>query len=157
MSSDMHVIFTGALPTKGRLQEAMAALGFHITFPDPDTPLENHGGGFMPMLFQGEKKTGVEFDIFERPGAVEEFGIDRILEIPAAVEEFGIDRESRFDRVAYFRWGIDLMEGIVATCAAVALAQLTGGIVYESSADELLPQDEAITMARSGFKHALKS
>jgi hypothetical protein len=144
MSSDLYVLFTGALPTKGRLQEAMAALGIHITFPDPDTPLENHSGGFMRMLFQGEKKTGVEIDIFDRPGVVEELGL-------------GSRVESHFDRVVYFRWGIDMMEGIVADCVSAALAQLTGGIVYCPLSDDWFSQDEAIAVARSGFTHALKS
>lgn len=144
MSSDLYVLFAGALPTNARLEETMAALGFPITFPDPDISLEKHEGGFMPMLFPGEKKTGVEIDIYDRPGVVEELGL-------------GSRVESHFDRVVYFRWGIDMMEGIVATCVAAALAQLSGGIVYEPASDDWFPQDEAIAMARSGFTHALKS
>ena len=140
MSMETHVFFHGPLPRKSALRRTMRELGFPFTLT-PDTGTLEGQSGFMPMRLRGED-TGVEFDVFEGREAIDEFSVE------------GID--PTFDRCANFRWGGDETEMLAGLCAAAALAQLVGGVVFDEAEDRLLTVDEAVAVARKNLVSVLK-
>jgi hypothetical protein len=140
MSTEIHVLFQGTLPTKAALTRAMKELGFPLTISPPTDSLEKQSG-FMPMRFRREE-TGVEFDVFTGRTDIEDLAGDRADDI-----------DPRFDRSANFRWGGDENEMICGVCAAAALAMLVGGAVLDDDA-EVLSVDEAIAWAKKHLHDA---
>lgn len=132
MSTETHVFFTGALPTKRTFQGALKELGFPFRLAPATGRLEGQDG-YMPMRFRRDD-TGVEFDVFDGRDAVDEFA------------DLGID--PAFDRVANFRWSGDMVEAAAGQCGAAALAKLVGGVVFDEAEDRLLSVDEAAEVAR---------
>src|ERR1043165_8251946 len=135
MSMEIHVLFTGKLPTKPKLAQAMKELGFPLTIPPPRDSLEKQSV-FLPMKLNGEHG-GAEFDVFEGRANIKDILGDDIKKI-----------EESFDRCAAFRWGDDENEMISAMCASAALARLVGGVVLDDASGELMSADEAIAWAK---------
>src|ERR1044071_6141057 len=92
MSMEIHVLFTGKLPTKPKLAQTMKELGFPITIPPPRDSLEKQSG-FLPMRLHREE-AGAEFDVFEGEANVAE-----------VLDDYGVEVDPSFDRCASFRWG----------------------------------------------------
>jgi hypothetical protein len=140
MSTETHVFFRGKLPSKATLARAMKELGFPFSLKPATGSLENQSG-FMPMLLRREE-TGVEFDVYGDRSAVAEF---------AAA---GVDPS--FERRASLRWGGDFQEAVAGMCAAVALAKLVDGVVFDEAENVLLSVDDAITLARRNLESLLQ-
>jgi hypothetical protein len=103
MSIEMHVFFRGKLPSKAALSRALKKLGFPFTIKPATGSLEQQSG-YMPMLLRRDE-TGVEFEAFDDPDALAEFG------------DIGIDPS--LNRVANFRWAGDMQEAVAGmSCAA---------------------------------------
>jgi hypothetical protein len=133
MAMELHVFFSGELPSKAALARAMKELGFPLALTSTAGSLEQQKG-FMPMRLKREK-TGVEFDVFN--------GRDNIEEIAN-----GRDIDASFNRTGSLRWGGSESEMLCALCAAAALAQLTNGVVLGEDDESPLSPDEAIGVAR---------
>jgi hypothetical protein len=132
MSTEMHVLFAGKLPSAAALTRAMKELGFPLAIDRGIRSLEQQDG-FMPMKLRREE-AGVEFDVFEGRATVEELARR--------------DVDPKFARSANFRWGGSEDEMLCGLCAAAALAKLVDGVVLEEHEDLLLTPDEAVAFAR---------
>lgn len=135
MSTETHVFFRGKLPSKAALGRAMKELGFPLSIKPATGSLEQQSG-FMPMTLRREE-TGVEFDVYSDPLAVEEFA------------DAGVDPS--FERRASFRWGGDFQEAVAGMCAAAALAKLIDGVVFDEPENRLLAVADAIDVARKNL------
>jgi hypothetical protein len=140
MSMETHVFFRGKLPSKAALSRAMKELDFPFSITPATGSLEAQKG-FMPMKLRGED-TGVEFDVFGDRVAIEEFA------------DAGVD--ASFERRASLRWGGDFEEAVAGMCAAVALAKLVDGVVFDEAEDRLLSVDDAIAVARQNLQRLLQ-
>jgi hypothetical protein len=140
MSSEIHVLFRGALPHLKALSVAMAELGFPFKVRYAGGSMEQQRG-FMTMWFRREE-TGVEFDVFEGRAAVEELG--------------GKEIDPRYDRSGNFRWSGDDDEMLAGLCAAAALAKLVDGLIFDEQDGRLLSVDEAVEQARQALQASLK-
>jgi hypothetical protein len=140
MSLEMHVLFSGKLPSKAALARTMKELGFPLAIPSSTGSLERHSG-YLPMRLRREE-TGVEFDTFNTRSDVEDIA-------------GGHDIDPRFDRSANFRWGGDATEMLAGLCGAAALAKLVNGVVLDDEEDRLLSADEAAASARRHVKSHL--
>lgn len=138
MSMAVHVFFGGRVPGKAALARTLKELGFPFTISDPKGSLAQQSG-YTPMKLRGEE-TGVEFNLHNDRNAVAEF--------------VGYGLDPNYDKRASFRWGGNAQEGAAALCSAAALAQLTGGVVFDESEAKLLTIPEAIAAARA-FLHTL--
>jgi hypothetical protein len=136
MSTETHVFFRGKLPSKASLSRAMKELAFPFSITPATGSLEAQQG-FMPMKLRGEE-TGVEFDVFADPTAVEEFA------------DAGVD--PKFERRASLRWGGDFQEAVAGMCVAAALAKLVDGVVFDEAEDRLLSVEDAIAVARQNLQ-----
>jgi hypothetical protein len=135
MSMEMHVLFRGKLPDKAALSRAMDELGFPFSINPPGGSLEQQSG-YMPMRFRTDD-SGVEFDLFDGRGDVEDIAGDHVGAI-----------DPGFDRSANFRWGGDEIEMLAGMCACAALAKLIDGVVIEDEEGLLLSVDEAVAFAK---------
>ncbi len=140
MSIEMHVFFRGKLPSKAALTRALKELGFPFTIKPATGSLERQNG-YMPMLLRRDE-TGVEFDVFDDPDALAEFG------------NIGID--PHLNRVANFRWAGDMQEAVAGMCCAAALAKLVNGVVFDGEEGVLRSVDEAIAFARRRLEEIVK-
>jgi hypothetical protein len=140
MSSEIHVLFRGALPHLKDLTRAMAELGFPFKVRYAGGSMEQQSG-FMPMWFRRDE-IGIEFDVFEGRAAVEELA--------------GKGIDPRFDRSGNFRWSGDDDEMLAGLCAAAALAKLVDGAVFDEQDARLLSADEAVALARRTLQAALE-
>jgi hypothetical protein len=140
MSSEIHVLFRGALPHLKALSRAMTELGFPFKVRYAGGSMEQQSG-FMPMWFRRDE-VGVEFDVFEGRAAVEELA--------------GKAVDPRFDRSGNFRWSGDDDEMLAGLCAAAALAKLVDGAVFDEQDARLLSADEAVELARRTLQAALE-
>jgi hypothetical protein len=134
MSVELHVLFSGKLPSKAALTRAMKELGFAVTIPGGGA-LANHSG-YLPMKLRREE-SGVEFDVYDDRGTIAEL----------AGEHF----DPRFERCASFRWGGDEQGMVCALCAAAALAKLVDGVVLDEE-EGRLSVDQAIAQAEETLK-----
>jgi hypothetical protein len=137
MSTEIHVLFHGPLPTKAALTRAMKELEFPLSISPSTGSLEKQKG-FMPMRFRGEE-SGVQFDVF--------------ASIEGMKKNLAGDLDPRFDRSANFRWSGDEDEMICGMCAAAALAKLMNGVVIDFNG-EILSADEAATWATQHVREA---
>ena len=138
MSVELHVFFSGKLPNKKALSQAMAELGFPFTIAAGSLERQQ---GFMPMRLR-RQATGVELDVFNERAAVEELA--------------GKDIDPSFDRSANFRWSGDEHEMLAGWCAAAALAKLVNGLVLDESDVNPISPDQAIALARQYLHDVLK-
>jgi hypothetical protein len=130
MADEVHVFFAGKLPSRAAFNRAMRALGHPVSLVDQKGQLEGQSG-FMPMrLFRED--SGVEFDVFE--GREAESEVER-----------GVDPS--LDRRASFRWSGSLDEAFLGYCGAVALARLTGGVIFDEAEGRIVSIDEATATA----------
>ena len=78
MAMELHVFFSGELPSKAALARAMKELGFPLALTSTAGSLEQQKG-FMPMRLKREE-AGVEFAVFEGREEIEairpDLGID---------------------------------------------------------------------------------
>ena len=133
---EMHVFFSGKLPSKAAIARVIKELGFPLTLNPGGGPLEQHKGG-LPVRLRGEE-TGFEFDIFEGRSAVEELGGKKVARA--------------FDRSANLRWGGDEDAMAAAHCFAAALAKATDGVVFDAEAGRLLTLGKAFDAAAKVLK-----
>ena len=133
MAVELHVLFSGKLPSKAALTRAMKELGFPVSIPAGGGALEKHSG-FLPMKLRGQR-SGVEFAVRNDRADIEEI----------AGEDFG----ARFERCASFRWGGDEGEMLCALCTAAALAKLVDGVVLDEEGS--LSVEQAIEQARGNL------
>ena len=134
MSSELHVLFSGKVPTKAALTRAMKELGFPVTIPAGSKPLAQQSG-YLPMKLRREE-SGVEVDVSADRSVVEEIA--------------GKHFDPRFERCVSFRWGGDEREMVCALCTAAALAKLVDGIVRDDDSRHL-SADQAIADARQSL------
>ena len=130
MAVELHVMFSGKLPSKAALTRAMKELGFPVSIPAGGGALDKQRG-FLPMKLRGQK-SGVEFDVYNNR--------DHIKEVA------GEDYDPRFERLASFRWGGAEDEMLCAMCTAAALAKLVNGVVVDEEGK--LSVEQAIEQAR---------
>lgn len=125
MSMELHMSFSGAMPSARALDAALSRLGLPYRLADPAVTLETWSG-YLPFLGDGGP-VGVELDIFDGADAVR--------------DAVGPEAPPGADRVASFRWGGDLDEMAVAFAAAAALASLVNGVVFEPEGTQLSVED----------------
>ena len=134
MSSELHVLFSGKVPTKAALTRAMKELGFPVTIPAGSKPLAQQSG-YLPMKLRREE-SGVEVDVSDDRSVVEEIA--------------GKHFDPRSERCVSFRWGGDEREMLCGQCTAAALAKLVDGIVRDDDGGHL-SADQAIADARQSL------
>jgi hypothetical protein len=132
MAMELHVFFRGELPTKSALNATMKALGLPLAIKPARGSLAGHEG-YLPMRWRREE-TGVEFDVYSDPAALNE------------IRPEGVD--PKLDRSANFRWGGDESELLAAQCLAAAITKLTNGIVFDPEGDRIQSLDELLGEVR---------
>jgi hypothetical protein len=135
MSMEVHVPFSGELPSGAALDEALERLRLPIRLADAPATLDGWTG-FLPVILDG-RSTGVELDVFDGAAAVR--------------ETIGSDPPAGVDRVANLRWGGEIEGAVVAFGIAAALASILGGSVFEPSERVNLSVDEAVDMSREAM------
>jgi hypothetical protein len=135
MANELHVLFSGKLPSKAALARAMKELAFPVTIPAGGKPLAQQSG-YLPMKLRREE-SGVEVDVTDDRSVVEEIA--------------GPQVDPRYQRCVSFRWGGDEREMVCAQCAAAALAKLTDGIVRDDDGTHL-SADQQIAEAHDSLK-----
>jgi hypothetical protein len=133
MSMEMRVFFSGPLPSRQAVQQVMHDLGLLFGISDIHDALDDCSG-FLPMTYK-EKETGTEVYVGSAQKTIDELGIG------------GLD--SSLNREISFRWGGDLMECASANALSMAIAKLTGGVIYDDSEGAVLPIDAALQITRS--------
>ncbi len=133
VSVEVHVFFRGKLPAASALARSLRSRGFALRFAAGTGSLERHEG-FLPMSWSGDE-TGFEFEVVSDPAELEEC---RVAELDPAL-----------DRCAVFRLGGDMTGLFAAQAVAAALAELTGGTVYDPEEGRVLALDAALANARS--------
>jgi hypothetical protein len=134
MANELHVLFSGKVPTKAALTRAMKELAFPVTIPAGGTPLAQQSG-YLPMKLRREE-SGVEVDVTDDRSVVEDIA--------------GKDVDPSYQRCVSFRWGGDEREMLCAQCTAAALAKLLDGIVRDDDGAHL-SADQAIAQARDSL------
>ncbi|MGH6814991.1 MAG: hypothetical protein ACREC6_04745 [Hyphomicrobiaceae bacterium] len=128
MSREMRVFFSGPLPSPQAAQKVMCGFGFPYRIVDLMCDFDRVDG-FLPMIC-GADQSGIEICIGSAFDTIEARGI--------------ADFEPTLEREAAIRWRGDTMERACAYALSAAIAQLTGGIVYEDESGSRLDVDIAM-------------
>jgi len=136
MSMELHVAFSGTMPTGAAMDAALAALGLPFRLAEPPDSLEGWIGR-LPFVHEGQP-TGIELDTFDGADAVG--------------DAIGVDAPEGADRVASLRWGGDLLEAATAFAAAAALGSVLGGTIFEPSEGAFLSIEEAVAYSQDALE-----
>jgi hypothetical protein len=136
MSMELHVAFTGTMPSTSAIEEALSGLELPYSLVEPPPSLEAWSG-YLPFL-RNDHSVGVELDVFEGADAVR--------------DAIGNEAPAGADRLAAFRWGGELDEMAVAYAAAAALASLVGGMIFEPSEGTLLSVEQAVATSHEAIQ-----
>jgi hypothetical protein len=142
MSMEMRVYFAGKPPSCEALEHTLIELGLPFKITE-HVDLEKHGG-YLPMIYgEGDDavETGAEVDFYPGAPTISELNVE------------GVDPSCQSEIA--FRTGGDIMEAAAAGALAAAIAQITGGVVYDDSEGALQPLEEATQIARTNLADGL--
>jgi hypothetical protein len=131
MSMEIRTFFSGALPAPTDVGRALARQGFGFAFAEPTVALDE-ARGFVPMMLgagDDAEETGCEVYVGPAAETIAELGIA------------GVD--PALDREVSMRWGGDALEGASACALVAALAELTGGVIFDDAAGAIVTVDTA--------------
>jgi hypothetical protein len=137
MSIELHILFSGKLPSKAAVQRSLRELGFPLTFRRGSGALDEQHG-MLPMMLN-RQETGVEFDTYHGDDVT-----DEILPNGAPVDRALNCRVS-------LRWSGDFTEAVTGMCIGAAIAKLVDGLVIDEFEEGPLSADAAVALARKNF------